>query len=96
MSKEETYPKAFEKSHLDLNTEDSDHECEGPAIDDEAEATDHEPGEDEADDVVLPLGGQPAQHLLQDLHVLFGILSPFHFELKYNLYSCTKRKYHHR
>ena len=56
------------KNHLDLNAEDGDHEGERSAIDDQPESSDHEPGEDEADDVVLPLGGQPAQGLLQDLH----------------------------
>ena len=65
--------KSFQK-HLDLNAEDSDHECEGSAIDDQTEAPDHEPGEDEADDVVLPFGRQSAQRLLQYLHVLLGMI----------------------
>ena len=59
------------QSHLDLNTEDGDHEGKRSAIDDQAEASDHEPGEDEADDVVLPLGGQPAQGLLQYLRIIW-------------------------
>ena len=65
------YPlhRCFGLLNLDLNAEDSDHEGEGSAIDDQAEAADHEPGEDEADDVVLPLGRQPAQRLLQHLQI---------------------------
>ena len=65
------YPlhRCFGLLNLDLNAEDSDHEGEGSAIDDQAEAADHEPGEDEADDVVLPLGRQPAQRLLQYLQI---------------------------
>ena len=59
------------QNNLDLNAEDSDHECERSAIDDQPEASDHEPGEDEADDVVLPLGGQPAQGLLQYLRIIW-------------------------
>ena len=73
-----------------MNAEDGDHEGEGSAIDDQAEASDHEPGEDEADDVVLPLGRQPAQRLLQYLHVLGMIwILNLLFTLSSNLYSCS-------
>ena len=63
--------------HLDLDAEDGDHDSKRAAIDDKTEASDHEPGEDEADDVVLPLGRQPAQCLLQDLQRRFQPLQQY-------------------
>ena len=37
------------QNNLDLNAEDSDHEGKRSAIDDQPEASDHQPGEDEPD-----------------------------------------------
>ena len=63
--------------HLDLYTEDGDHESQRSAVDDQGEAPDHEPGEDEADDVIPPLGGQAGQGLVQHLTGKMGSeLSP--------------------
>ena len=42
---------------LDLDDQHGEHEDEGAAVDDEAEAADHHPREDAADNPVAPSGG---------------------------------------
>ena len=74
-------------SNLDLDEEGGEHEGEGSAVDDEAEAADHEPGENAAYDPVLPARRQALQHRVQPFRRL--VLGP-----KYKTFQEPKNRCH--
>ena len=53
-----------------MDEEGGEHEGERSAVDDEAEAADHEPGENAAYDPVLPARRQALQHRVQSFRRL--------------------------